>query len=191
MTITFDPMAGTRIEDACEEAVRLARKNDCVVEFDFNDVHMQAFTTDSASDVSARWHAETDRRRAEYESSPEYAKKQESRRIAVLVSQNEIDRIIATIDRISGEAEWMSWIKYFAELSDDVGVEIDLAEVSAALRRHGWVDGAHVGKPPGDFKNNKTMLAEYIMGQAINCLNRGMPPHPITRKFVDDYMAMA
>lgn len=76
-TKTLDVFCGDHINDACARAVALAASENCAVEFSFNDQLVTALPTDTSEELVKRWHDESDRRRAEYEASPEYKKSQE------------------------------------------------------------------------------------------------------------------
>ncbi len=39
----YEFLAGTSIEEACEEAVEIAKRNNCIVKFSFNGVAMKVY----------------------------------------------------------------------------------------------------------------------------------------------------
>ncbi len=58
--------------------------------------------------------------------------------------------------------------------------------VNKALRELeaiGYKNNAHVGRTEW----TRQTIGEYIVGQAINCLRHGLPPHQVTRKFAEDF----
>lgn len=55
----------------------------------------------------------------------------------------------------------------------------------------GYEDNAEVGKSPREIQADKSMMARYIVGQAINNLRIDMPIHPIASKFASDYAIAA
>lgn len=77
----FSPSAGTDISVACSSAVEIAREVNRDVEFNFNNQKMVATPTSNPEDLVAFWKKESDRKRAEWVASPEYAEKQEKYRL--------------------------------------------------------------------------------------------------------------
>lgn len=95
------PAAGMHVKVAAMNCVALANINP-LSEFrcDFNGTDLVARAGDSAEDVVAAWSAEMDRKRIEYEASPEYAAQQahwreENERRAK--RDREIDALIADV----------------------------------------------------------------------------------------------
>lgn len=70
-------MPGNHISTACEEAVALARREKCNVEFEFNEIMLTATPTTDPAVLSASYSAECSRRHEEYIASPEYKRAQE------------------------------------------------------------------------------------------------------------------
>lgn len=82
------------------------------------------------------------------------------------------------------------WLSRFSEWADYIGVNYNQQEVIATLESK-YQDGAHVGRPKEDFQADPQVMGEYIVGQAINCLKSGMPPHPVTQRFAKEYQQIA
>ena len=82
----------------------------------------------------------------------------------------------------------IDWLDEFTPLSDDIGVtsEFNPFDISNQLTRAGFNENEGVGEDPGWF-NTRQRMGRYIIGQVINCLNKGMPPHPITTTFIEKY----
>lgn len=70
-------MAGNTIYSACEEAVKMAQHENCIVEFDFNEQKITANPTDDPKALAKNFMDDCERRHAEYVASPEYKKQQE------------------------------------------------------------------------------------------------------------------
>jgi len=191
--LTYDPTAGTHISEACEEAVKLARDSDQPVQFPFNGIDVIAYTKDEPSDVELRWHVESERRHREYEASPEYAASQAKRRLEVAQRQQQVDRLVSPDNFPSSEHGWMTWASELAECADDIGVTFNRELLVSRLKCAGWKQNNHVTTDPilrRRIETEPTIMAEYIMGQVMGCLDQGMPPHPMTMTFVERYMAI-
>jgi hypothetical protein len=83
----------------------------------------------------------------------------------------------------------MSWLKQFTENSDYIGVTYDKKYIADFLELNGFKENEHVGKSK-EFFNTKENMAHYIIGQVINCLRKGITPHHVTLKFIDDYFLL-
>lgn len=197
-TITFDPMAGAHIEHACREASELSRRTRSLVLFTFNDSRLIASPKKSWFTIFWEWVTLNEMRRLSPESMARRRKNEEAYRVETVARQSAMDFLINKLNGfdvdIAGGSEeqldlLMSWIKNYAHLADFTGVERHADTVLERLDFFGFTENALVGNPP-EFFSTKIRLARYIAGQAINCLKRGMPPHPITDKFVAQYFAL-
>lgn len=71
--MTYKPLPGEDIHDTATRIALLANQNGEIVTATFNDVAVTANPHDDPAVIVAQFHAECERRRKEYESSPEYA----------------------------------------------------------------------------------------------------------------------
>jgi hypothetical protein len=78
------------------------------------------------------------------------------------------------------------WLSAFSGVADDCDVTFDHKAVIDILVAAGYVLNAHVGDDPQSFDSRKK-LGEWIVGQAISCINHGMGPHLITQMFAEQY----
>lgn len=191
-TIAYEPSPGIHIREACKEAASKAINNNSEVEFEFNGIKVRATPQSSPASLEADWDAQMESSRKAYKESPEYAEAQERRAEAVKSSQNVVNCFMDGIEQVLATCSTDSLLKYvvpFVEAADHVAVTFDQAKLADMLEHYGYKDGMHVGKPQEAF-NDKEMMAQYIMGQVVSCLRRGMPPHPITNSFIEKYFAI-
>ena len=59
------------------------------------------------------------------------------------------------------------------------------------LTEAGYVGNDCVGMESDAIQSDPHLMARYIAGQVMDCIEAGMAPHPITAKFVEDYKAIA
>lgn len=191
-TMTYEPCAGTRIEHACTEAVNMAKRSGATVRFKFNDVELSAAPDFQPDDLVAEWQRESNRLSEEYRNSP--AGRAEANRRAAQIGtlntrttnlRNKLDSLLAA----KSQDEIMDWMESFAPISDDVSVKFDTSALAAKFEAAGFKENEGVGQEPERF-NTRDRMAGYIVGQVINCLKRGMPPHPVTVSLVEKYRAM-
>ena len=191
---TYEPSAGTRIEHACAEAERLATLHKEPVTFKFNGIELTA-NPDCDPDklVEAFFETiESDRQR--WEQSAEGKAEIEKRETEVKRKQGSIDGLLAELDSVlavkhNGLDGVMQWLNEFTPPSDDIRVKFDKAALAKKFLDAGFKENEHVGRPPAAF-DNRPVMAEYIVGQVINMLNHGMPPHPVTSSFVEKYFKL-
>ena len=188
--LEFKPECGSWIGTACEKAVQMARSQNQPVKFEFNGIEVVANPNDDPESIHSIWNEKQEERTAKYHASDEYKEQQNKRRQEVTAKQEIVDRLVRIVGRIHSEEEWMKWAAKLAGSADDCEVKLNNDELFIELKRHGWVPNANVSEDPkirAELATNKTMMAEYIMGQVMSFLSKGMPPHPMTMTFVDKY----
>jgi hypothetical protein len=191
-TMTIEISPGERIENACKQAVATAIKKNSDVSFDFNGISITATPQSSPASLLSEWNAQMEASRKAYRKSPEYAAEQECRAEQVKTGQNVVNRFMVGIEQVLATCSTDDLLKYFTpfvEAADDVDVIFDHSKLADLLERYGYKDNMHVGKPKEAFDDKETM-AQYILGQVVNCLRSGMPPHPITNSFIEKYFAI-
>jgi hypothetical protein len=181
--VTYNPLPGTDIADACRVAVHLAGAEGRPVAFRFNGVDMLASPGESPWTVAGRWHDETERRAEAYRSSPEgqrAAAEAEGRRRH---AQRRTDNLMARLPGVTRDlGALVRWCVELSRAADHVGVQWGRDAAVAAIEAAGYREDAHVGRHPRGFADRQVM-GEYLVGQSLSCMRKGMPPHPIIDKF--------
>jgi hypothetical protein len=181
--IKFEPSAGSHIQHACEEAVSLANVGDDSVSFRFNDVDMIVAPGETAESAVTRWTAQFETNAEAYRNSPEgkAAKVEAERRRRQC--QRDTDVLIARLPNVTNDLPALvRWCVALSQTADHIGITWDKSAVADTIEAAGWTRNAHVGKPDEAFKD-KVVMGEYLVGQALDCLRIGMPPHPVIEKF--------
>lgn len=199
------PLAGSHISQACRDALDLAGKSKREVSFSFNGIQMfvppkRRITVEGLVkrfNYACRGQAERWRNSAEgltfaRERAEAIARKQEAVTAAIAVLPGLLAMESAQrMDAVVG------WLASLVEDADDVGIDWDRAAgvrggmewVAVLLESAGFRESDLVGEPEDSFTSRERM-GRYIVGQAINCLRIGLPPHPITTKFAGKYFAL-
>lgn len=103
-----------------------------------------------------------------------------------------IDNLMSQLDSVkNNEADLVNWIGEFAEHNEYVGLDFDAIALAVRLENAGYIENAEVGRLPNDFKFDKSMLARYLVGQAITNLRKGKPIRPVAAVFAAAYFAAA
>jgi len=186
--LTYEGFPGEHISTACEEAKEIAKKNRKPIRFDFNGVKIVATGKKSISsmlwefDLVLGQHSQTYRRSRKYQ---EYKKKRDRE---VRQSQFMVDSLTNGLPGLIEEG--LVGVVYFcaalSKYADNVDVKTDFNRIVSVLEGAGYINNEHTGRPESDFSNAETM-GRYIVGQAINCMKKGLPPHPITTEFEKTY----
>lgn len=191
----MDFTCGTHISEACVKAVDMANQLHDAVEFEFNGIPISVGEMETADVVEIRWIVESDKRQEAYRQSPEYKAQKDRRKIEVAYKQKIVRRLeedSMTIP-IQNELEWLEWAVNLAKFADDVVVYFHPHSLALTLQQRGWVRNAHVTDSEDvkeQMKKDKTMMAQYIMGQVVSCLDNGMLPHQVVIRFVEEYRAI-
>ena len=185
----FEPWAGVRISRACDAAAAWATEHGQQVLMQFNGICCVATPGASGEQVEAAYVEETDRRARAYRASPAYAAAQARDRAEVARCQQQVDAIIAELPTVLNDAQKLvDCLCRLSDAGDRVGVKCDHKAAAEILER-AWTRDDCVGMSPETIRANPRLMARYIVGQAIDCLRRHMPPHPMIRTFAEQYLA--
>lgn len=190
---TYEPTAGTSINAACREAVNLATQGNTEITFTFNGIALEAAPSATPEGLVARWHLLFDAEREAYRNSPEGKKAAAERDAEILRKQTELNATVEALPKILRTDNHLNalikWIGELVEPSDDVDVAWNPARIVVRLESAGYIENKHVGRSPEWF-NTRERMGWYIIGQAINCMNKGMGPHPVTLSFCKKYFSL-
>jgi len=184
-------MCGTHIRKASETARRMAVTNCLPVRFKFNDVVLTATRKTSVASLLWTFDLVTSQHAQSYRKSKRGIEAARRRKQQIADKQQAVDHLINTLEAsiANGLSDVVLWLSRFSEVADDVDVAYSEEIIIQALKSAGYVADQHVGRPKEDF-TNKQLLGEYIVGQAISCLEGGMPPHPITQTFAATFFKL-
>lgn len=190
---TYRGTPGEHISSAAATACDMASDTAATVYLEFNDVRVPVRPDHTPDDVVAIWQRGMDEAAEAYRTSPagqKAAAEAEGRRIQ---AQADHDAAMATLPETFVDARAaISWLKTFGGPADHVGIlGADFDRVADVLERSGWSDGEASGRPEADYAE-ADLLGRWIIGQAINMLRRGNPPHPmLTHTFSTRFLEMA
>ena len=188
-TIKYEPLAGTWIEAACQEATEISKRTSASFNFEFNGVLVQVVPGVAAKELVDRWTKDLDAIIAARKASPEYAAQEAERQREIQATQAAVNSQLANLPDWKDLDSIIKWLEVFAKYADDSGVNFDKSALCSWFEKAGFKKNQHVGEPPAFFKT-KQALGEWIVGQVMSCLDMEMPPHPITIKFAQDYFAL-
>ncbi len=185
-SIFYEATIGSNITNVAAECSYLASETGWTVKFEFNGTNNTVKPGDSPETIEAGFMAAIEQSRLDYANSPEGKLREQQRQQEIAARQkcaneliNSLPDVLADLDKL------LSWLTAWMDATDDVGVKVDQVEVASKLESV-WKCNAHVGKDKSEFTNKKVM-GEYLVGQAISCMQNGMPPHPVLKKFVETY----
>lgn len=187
--MTYHGQVGEHIREATAKAMVMATLNSCDVEFTFNDVTLTVTSTSIADEVLALYNQKQDEQAAAWRASPAgvaYAAEVEQSRMR---NQAEHDELMTRFPLVvSNEPDLMAWLGNYAEVADNIHVVgKDYPKICDLLMAQGYVKGDAVGLAKDQYKI-PTIMARYVIGQAMSCMmDQGMPPHPVTSRFVQQY----
>jgi len=190
---TYEPLAGSHITKACDEAIGLAKESGNPVSFKFNDIALRVLPDDQSSVLVARWQSLLDDRQRAYRESPAGRKAAAERAETVKRKQVELDSCVEALPKILRADNHLNalvyWLVEIVEPADDVDVAWDSAAVADRLIAAGYSENEYAGHEPEWF-NSRERMGRYLLGQAINCMKKGLPPHSITLSFAQKYFAL-
>jgi len=189
--IVYKPTAGCSIDRAAEESLQIAEKNvDKKVTFRFNGIDVIVNYWNTVETIVNQFNTLQEAKIASYRSSPLYRKVQEEQRIKIKALQDKVDYLLEHLRFTKGnELALINWLGEFAAIADNMLLVYNKSKLAAQLISFGYTDNAFLGLPKESY-NNKTILAGWLVGQAINQLKLGMPPHPMLSSWCDKYQEL-
>jgi hypothetical protein len=167
-TIKYESMPGYHISTCCKEAVEIAQREFCHVEFDFNDIALTA-TPDTDPDILAKSYSdECDRRRRERQASPEYKAEQEAYRARKRQEREALESALLDAPKNMTLRDAEGWRKACDANQDSYGGGVmTYAERWARLMEGRMVKGARIA----DIAKECSRLAdvEGITGFMYGC----------------------
>jgi hypothetical protein len=73
----YESIPGNHISESCREAVAIAKRDNCNVAFDFNEIPLVAAPSSDPAELERAYSRECDRRHEAYIASPEYKQRQD------------------------------------------------------------------------------------------------------------------
>lgn len=183
---------GQHISQAAADACELALARAKVITLDFNDVQIPVHPGQSPDSVVADWRRDMDAAAETYRISPagQQAKADADARLAK--AQSGHDAAMATLPAAFPDARAaVLWLVPFSDAADHVGIagrEFD--RVADVLEGSGWKQDDACGLPSEAYEE-EGILGRWIIGQAIDMLKKGMPPHPMLMdKFAAKFLTL-
>lgn len=164
------------------------------IAFKFNEVSVIVSQGVTANQVVDAFRSRLKEDSRLYWESPEGKAEKARQEQQRLERQAKHDAIMADLpEAVGDQTRLIEWLIEYSDVADNINVTKNLSGVIAALEAAGYRENAHVtrpGQPKADF-TDPSVMAEYVVGQAISALRKGMGPHPnMTHKFGTDYLEM-
>jgi hypothetical protein len=188
----MEPWGGDNFSECARVAVQEAKALGETVILHFNSAALKVTGSSNPAALEKEYHDELDRSYKAYQASPA-GRAAEARRIAENArDQKKIDDLVKNqLDGAlaKGIGATVMWLKDYALVADNMNLKTYRSDVLGKLKGAGFKNNAHVGRK--DLETDYIGFGEYLVGQAINCMESGMPPHPAaTEKFADQILAM-
>lgn len=202
--LTFDVHAGSSINWAIREALKMAVKYQRRVRFYFNGCRMTVHKRLSPKHIYNQWQHMMDSRSIAYRQTQEYRDQEANTNAQTERYQRDMTALFRTIDasfatlptllgfmaNLSDCGDWIpvDWNKAWAAAGQPPveNVKMELVKRMEAL---GYIENEGC-VPRGSKFDDSTAdkLGRYIAGQCINMLRIGMPPHHVVQRFTADYL---
>lgn len=186
----YTPQAGEHIDQTVTNVADAARLTNMPVHFTFNGADVIAHPGQQASaikeDIKRQWESTA----AAHRVSPEG--KKEALEAAERLAKHQMDHdelMLAIPKAFASEAETMQWLVRYSKAVVRGVVGVDYPSVIRGLEASGYKRNDIVDLPQERYTNPGT-IAQWIGGQAIDCMYRGLPPHQVIEVFVNQYKSI-
>lgn len=122
--ITLPILLGTSVSSACREAVEKAIDENCIVEFEFNDIKLEATPTTDPVDLIEYYDTETDKQHTAWLESPEFEAQQKERARKLEEQRAAYDAIMAEAPAEMALRNPEAWAKAKEQNDDTYGAGI-------------------------------------------------------------------
>jgi hypothetical protein len=183
LDIAYEPPAGEHIAHACRESLAIANRRGAPVVFRFNGVDVTAAPGETPEAVHDRWQVKVAEQSEAYRSSSEGRRAKAEAAERLRSCRRRTDALMARLPGVVGDlAALVRWCVELSDAADHVGVKWNPETAVAAIEAAGYRPNAHVGRPSEDFADRRIM-GEYLVGQALDGMRKGMPPRQIIDSF--------
>ncbi len=201
----FDPLAGSSIDWTIAKALKMARKYQRHVRFYFNGLRITVHKRLSFRHVYNQWEHMREARSLAYRQSQEYRdqlaetaretddrQKQMTELFRVFdTSVKSLPTLVGSMAQLSDCGDWIhvDWGKAWADAGCPPTEKSIHKELVQRMQAEGYYENEGV-VPKGTKFDGSTSdkVGRWIIGQCINCLNKGMPPHPVVQRFGMQYL---
>lgn len=189
----YTASVGEHLSHATRMASAVSRRMKRLVKLEFNGVKLIAAPKKSPATLEWEFTNTCSRKLSKHRNSPEGRLETRIRRDVIIAAQQSVE---FAVDRIKDSAAhgdigalFMQSIKLLIRSADDVDVHFDKAALAKTLAAMGFVSGDLVGSSEESLKE-RSRMQRWIIGQIIDMLKAGMPPHPCMEQFVTEWEGM-
>lgn len=193
--LVLEILPGNHYSYACNQAMKIAHEKDTVVEFDFNGHKITVDKSSTLVELSDRYARLCQEAREKYEASGEGKKYEAKRKKDIATKQKIVDGLTTSLlsfnetDVAKRDGYVLKMLSELAEPADDMDVKTEFGSIVEKLKSLGYKDSDCVKLEKSEYEN-QPILARYIVGQCISCMRKGMAPHHVVTRFVDDYFKL-
>lgn len=190
----IETLPGDDLSAVIKTALAMVADGGMKVGFAANGVRIVVVEGDTFEMIEAEMHRQWNAQVAAYRASPEgiRAKHEEHQRLSNAVLTHAA--CMAALPMICGKAridepELMDWLATYADAANHGDVHKDYGRVLELLGKAGYAPCRYEGLDQSEY-DKPNIMAGYIIGQAMDCMQGGMPPHPVTISFIEKYRAL-
>jgi len=191
MAIEIEVLCGDRIQSAIERALALSSQNHGDdVTFDFNGVDMCVNDKMTPDDAYHQFTEGLKKNAEAHRNSPKGKKSEAEQQRKIQYEQDVIDDLLEMLPHILEQDldAVVKWVGKFAALNDNINLKFDRQGLADIFKQAGFKSNAYVGDPDVKDLRDLDKSAHWLVGQAIDNLEQGMPIHPMASHFAEKYL---
>lgn len=182
---------GTHVSDAAAKLASIAQEIGRPATYEFNGTPLTVNPGEDPDFAVARWNTDFEAKQKTWRESPEgvAAKERSDRELAYAHGVMADVLSLLPFKWFESHRHAMQWLAMYAPAADHIDVDAEFSRVTKVLLASGYVQNDRVGLPQDAYRDGDTM-ARWVAGQALECMAKGMPPHPITADFAKKALAI-
>lgn len=179
--------AGVHISEACRKGIVLSADLGKPVAFDFNGIRVVATSVDTAEALMRKFNEDCALRTAQWKASEEGQQYERDRQASLEQAQAKVNALLSELPQATTASAVVKWVGAFAAANDHVGLVFDKQALVRQLESFGFEANAEVGSSASSLQSDPGKYARYIVGQAMDFLNAGMPIHPVATTWAERF----
>lgn len=165
------PGINAHITEAIKEAIDISKSSGFEVTFNFNGIDVVVNKNSNFESVYEEYMAKTEQRKIEYLNSPEHKEYQARAQLMKQSSQNNLNSLMASIDRInfSDLEQAIPFLSQIIYNNDYIGVRYDRKLLIQKLRENGYYENMNCETEAYKIdRNDKEAVGKWLIGQYMS-----------------------
>lgn len=174
--------AGTHINVAIKKALEIAREENEDVNFTFNGINFVIKSVDDECCALKKYNEISNEEYEKWKNSDEGKRQERERKERIENEKGNIRKLLSNPPNFCDEMSVLDWLM---EIENCNSVYIYGNDIIKLFEKNGYISNVNCGE---DYnKDDKDNVLRYIVGQALDGIDKVGAIHPVLTRFVEDF----